>query len=614
MLSIPQEIKDLLHQDTCKKNIRIVFPNGERTDICNDLIVKDSVSFKESLCSQNSFKFGLAESSIFECETVGVGNIKGATIEVFCEVYCPQSVSGAVWQTDLQAWVYQIPYGRFEVNSCERQADMIHRKILCYTGMNTSGGGIINPVTSAIIRDGTSTNITYTPDLMKMALSNVPEGSNLNMTTEDMELTAASEETGLTLYSRYTVSTTFGSEVPKYRMEIICPAYKCPIGISGGIPQDTLVKVDQETSFTQEFVQFMKSLGDYCPAWSFNTISLFNSDVPYLDYYSFKNMLAYGLFYNVENSQQSLVANGYAMKNTEYSYPYGMNVNSSDPPFFEFFKNDSNGNIRVKIYERHWIDDITWVEREILDKSVPFKQSTKNITVKKTTPPISLYATFARKQVDVYGTYTSRYYPDMSSVDMSKLLNAALEILGKFMLYPRSGEPCIVDMKQKFNLLPSNTLYPSNSLKPLGVTGGSILPEDYQTCWYDDHYTLPYGAIGIYYKDSNNNDAEYIKYINGFSSFSDEETYQIYWITDNVIIQNRQSTSAEMQSVAALVEDSIANVIYMPVKFKGRGLPYVQPGDTFEILTKAGESITTIVLERTVKGEMTLVDEYVSVQ
>ena len=72
MINVPQEIKDILHQDTCPKNIRIHFPNGERTDICNDQIVMDSVSFKESLCSQNSFKFGLAESPIFECEVVGI--------------------------------------------------------------------------------------------------------------------------------------------------------------------------------------------------------------------------------------------------------------------------------------------------------------------------------------------------------------------------------------------------------------------------------------------------------------------------------------------------------------------------------------------------------------
>ena len=102
MLTVPDSIKDLLHLDSCKKNIRIHFPNGEREDICNDLIVKDSVSFTESICSQNSLKFGICESPVFECEVVGVSNIIGAAIEVSCEVYCDSSVSGAEWKIDLE--------------------------------------------------------------------------------------------------------------------------------------------------------------------------------------------------------------------------------------------------------------------------------------------------------------------------------------------------------------------------------------------------------------------------------------------------------------------------------------------------------------------------------
>lgn len=134
MLSVPSEIKELLHQDTCEKNIRIHFPNGERSDICNDLIVMGSVSFKESLCSQNELKFGLCEASVFECETVGVGNIKGASIEVACEVVCPATVSGAEWKIDLQKYVYSIPYGAFTVAEAVRQADMQHRRIVAYGG------------------------------------------------------------------------------------------------------------------------------------------------------------------------------------------------------------------------------------------------------------------------------------------------------------------------------------------------------------------------------------------------------------------------------------------------------------------------------------------------
>ena len=133
MISVPKKIKELLHTDSVKKNIRIHFPNGERADICNDQIVQDSVSFTESINSRDNIKFGLAESSIFECEVVNVSNIEKARIDVYLEVYCDlgQGVQ-VLFQPDLQAYVYQIPYGKFIVKSCDRQTDLLHRKIVAY--------------------------------------------------------------------------------------------------------------------------------------------------------------------------------------------------------------------------------------------------------------------------------------------------------------------------------------------------------------------------------------------------------------------------------------------------------------------------------------------------
>ena len=165
MLNIPYSIKSLLNTDSVNKNIRIHFPNGERSDISNNQIVQDSVEFTESLCSQNTLKFGLCESPIFECEVVGVGNIKGNTIEVYCEVYCDASVSGSVWQNDLQHYVYQIPYGTFVVDSCKRQADMIHRKIVAYSSITVQN--IFSGNTSYIAKSTVIRMNTPNPEIAK---------------------------------------------------------------------------------------------------------------------------------------------------------------------------------------------------------------------------------------------------------------------------------------------------------------------------------------------------------------------------------------------------------------------------------------------------------------
>lgn len=91
MLTIPSAVEEAL-KNGAQKNFRVHFPNGERADITNDNIVSESVSFTESICSQSELKFGLAEASVLEFETVGVENIRGAEIEASVEVEYEEEV------------------------------------------------------------------------------------------------------------------------------------------------------------------------------------------------------------------------------------------------------------------------------------------------------------------------------------------------------------------------------------------------------------------------------------------------------------------------------------------------------------------------------------------
>ena len=88
MLTVPSSIKALFIKDNVHKNFRVHFPNGEYSDITNENVVAESVRFTESLCSQDVFKFGLAEASVLEFEAVGVGKMLGMTIEAGIEIDC----------------------------------------------------------------------------------------------------------------------------------------------------------------------------------------------------------------------------------------------------------------------------------------------------------------------------------------------------------------------------------------------------------------------------------------------------------------------------------------------------------------------------------------------
>lgn len=103
MINVPDKVKTLFKSDNVKKNFRVTFPNGESPDITNDQVVYESVKLTESICSQNRFRFGLAESPVLEFEAVGIQNIKGCEINAYLELdYTDYIVRGSLWPSKIE--------------------------------------------------------------------------------------------------------------------------------------------------------------------------------------------------------------------------------------------------------------------------------------------------------------------------------------------------------------------------------------------------------------------------------------------------------------------------------------------------------------------------------
>lgn len=100
MINVPEEIKTLLKQSSVQKNFRVSFPNGDHPDLTNTQVISESVEFTESLCSQDSLKFGLCEASTISFETFGVGNIKDKTIDCSLEILWQDYISKLSYSID----------------------------------------------------------------------------------------------------------------------------------------------------------------------------------------------------------------------------------------------------------------------------------------------------------------------------------------------------------------------------------------------------------------------------------------------------------------------------------------------------------------------------------
>lgn len=149
MLTIPEKIQDLYKAGNAWKNFRAVFADGSSAPIRNGDIVRESLKFTESVCSDNVFRFGGCERSMIEFETVGVDNILGKLLDCYIEIDTT-SLSAAelsaiaadpgdgtlvmAADSDIGCGYYRIPLGRFRVAKCPRDhRATTHRQITAYS-------------------------------------------------------------------------------------------------------------------------------------------------------------------------------------------------------------------------------------------------------------------------------------------------------------------------------------------------------------------------------------------------------------------------------------------------------------------------------------------------
>lgn len=162
-MNLPQEIKDLYKQHSVPKRFRLHFPYGERPDILNENIEEESMVIHQRLCSKERLQFGMCEASSIECSVFDIenrwildesgnrvenpvplrGNIKGCEIDVIQEIdisSCSAEFIDEYGKTaDDVPWpFYEVNFGRYKIESCQKTANMDTRRIEAYDALNSS--------------------------------------------------------------------------------------------------------------------------------------------------------------------------------------------------------------------------------------------------------------------------------------------------------------------------------------------------------------------------------------------------------------------------------------------------------------------------------------------
>ena len=604
MLNIPDSVKALFKQDGVRKNFRAHFPNGELPDITNDNIVKESVNFTESICSQDVFKFGLSEASVIEIETVGVGNMYGMAMECGIEIDCSSlsaadiaDIEAGTWDgefvpladSDLGFPFFRVPYGVFTVDSCPRNHEALaHRKVTAY---------------SASYSDA-SYNLPWFPDNMFSQKLDIDPSAFIAQITR-IGLTEVS--TSNRPDSAYN-SSLFDQNGAAYSLTTVYLASVRNVSPTNSISEPSFVETDLDWD-TKAWRNFGNDIADQLTALGYD-----------LTYNAKKQKVFFDNREAVENAVPVLFGPtvaviGYSQAFHRPLYWQHIEKNKLYPVLTRYRPNRTpQGAFRS-------FDSYPWINGSPSGQSVMYLHTLKNNptirllnsnseTVETITPGLEMpelrsdasvkyyqYNTllFPRIAIDSNGVSrveSSRYYNGsqyktvnkdvfsfVDALDKIKITNAIAELNALFGRVNRKGEA-------EFIRLDNSSPH-------------TIPPGEYMSLWWDEFEVEPIGTVRYGYE------AEEEQVIVDYN-FGDGAS--LYDMSDNEAF--RLASGADQASVVLALDTDfvphLAPINFVPIDFEMKGLPYLEAGDALAITAQDGTVVNSYALRIEISGVQAL--------
>lgn len=560
MLNIPSSVKALFQADGVHKNFRVHFPNGEMADITNDNVVQESVKFTESLCSQSTFKFGLAEASVLEFETVGIANMYGMTIQASCEIDCSSlsaadktAIAAGTWDGtwDSVNEVFAVPYGTFRVESCPRDhQSMAHRQVTAYTAKLTNS--ILSEFElkrAAKFVPASSMSIDVWPYAYAQLGSAYPnfrqnaftrsilyDENNMNHNSYTDRYGGISEDGNYRLRVSVDSLNIDGSNLFSYTEIVGVDAADIDLQGAYEFVQNAITQYGVRDKFTNPEVRISESVG-----WCYSINGAVSG----------------------QEAENSLGVVMYA--NAPMLYPKFTNARGFGLPTY----------IKIELLKLNPTTVIDTFETQATYSPVVYSY-TPNDTLPQTIITIehSSEVTF-----NIAGNQITNY----SYVDCFKpadLLQGALEISAEFAKADRFGGFEMVRLENS---------------SPI-----SIAPDDYSDMWWDEFDVDPIGTVTITYQDTDENGNE------------KENTADVtigagqsrYDMSNNEMARGLNGTS--YNDVVSLIMTNFAPyvgaVAFTPTELTMHGWPWIEAGDALEITAEDGTVVESYALRVEMSG------------
>lgn len=540
MLNIPEEVKELFKDSDVKKNIRIRFPNGEREDIVNDNIEEESLSFTESICSQDALKFGLCEAPVLEFSTAEIENIKGMEIEASIEIdvstaedatktiqlvngigtfemevvsdlvvdYLQDTTHGAdVDIIDLEEGALPFPL------PISMSYDLENRTTIAYIANKYYGHRVEVTVTLPDTYSEVDVHykVGYTRDDLPFPYYSIPLGRYVVKECPRNEVMF--EKRNITAYGKeFEINKVSVIEQQK-RRAVLGGTYTFNIAHyaasnAGFLDESTISWGEEETTtFTTGVAGFVSSENMVNVEAEFVVLNV--------------NYLYHGSLYKITNN-----ASAKAEENiVEFVKEYAKNVVEDFDSWayqFEQFEHTLRGIVYPSITSS-LLGTVSLTDgTEIIYPFVRHDNNNDTFTIyvprKLTFYTYDLVGTLLHSEVYMEMEDCKIYSGDVdmgtrnlfctineydgSEIDFRSIFESYVELHGAFGKFDRHGKFKFYKLNDSFGLYPSEDLLPSETLYP-SEAGGYVTGAQYTSLWYEDSATLPYGKVSAIYMDEN---------------------------------------------------------------------------------------------------------------
>lgn len=590
MLNIPEQVKSLFNRDDIRKNIRITFPQSGRPDITNDNIAAETLSFTESVCSQSTFKYGLAESSVIEFETVGIDNMLGETIEAYIEIDATTLPEGMqTMRDDLTFPVYPVPLGRFVVTACPRNHEaMAHRKVRAMSQIGTND--IITTNDRAFLQKKYPSPIANMGLIFRKNLNYISIASHWGEEPDETEIVTMSSATPNSAISKWMFINQLRNGYTGERIKLFRKYENLDLRAYVSTPRLQRVQLNNlQAVSTEEIIKQLAS-------------EIKKTYPVQLEYDPGDGNWQTATIEDIENAVIKATADRTDLHLTPIEWTFSYWVSPHTPfDYGQFvYVPEPTEWITLPAAKKGTTDQATitsdvrinWSfsvvenpeEYQIINGFIVTGEN-PNIKAQYYYPPSTALDAVKKLEIVLQTQPTGetldngwKYIGFTDDKIMQEATLAYLELEGAFGNFGRTGNK----HKKRLETEPAMQLTRAQ----------------YETAWWDEYDLAPVGAIA--YK-LGSNDMIY-KFGEGASVYNlnCDKFFETLGITSDTTIN-------EILDVALVPE--LQKLMYTPVEIDAHGLPYLEAGDCIELEALDGTIVKTYVLQRNLTGIQYLTDQ-----